>query len=88
MIRRGGLDGLPWVGGWEVALFLTREQDEQGRRATIKVAPTDVDGVFLRLTHYYSPVCEEPVSIAGDVNACLECIFRQTNHPTSATGTR
>ena len=85
MIRRGGLDGLPWVG---MGGGLTREQDEQGRRATIKVAPTDVDGVFLRLTHYYRPVCEEQVSIAGDVNACLECIFRQTNHPTSATGTR
>jgi hypothetical protein len=39
MIRRGGLDGLPWVrmGG---GLGPREERDEQGRRA-------EVDGLFL-----------------------------------------
>jgi hypothetical protein len=39
MIRRGGLDGLPWVrmGG---GLVPREEREEQGRRATIKAHPT------------------------------------------------
>jgi hypothetical protein len=38
MIRRGGLDGLPWVrmGG---GLVPREERDEQERRATIKAHP-------------------------------------------------
>ena len=36
----------------------------------------------------YGPVCEEPVVVTGDVTACLRCILRQMNHPTSATGMR
>ena len=50
--------------------------------------PSPIDRPHWSLTNYYGSVCEEPVSIAGDVNACFECILCQMNHPTSATGTR